>query len=253
LRRVGAFQHHGVRDGSGSGVALALAAHRNDGRTASPMQRRYFPVASALLLGLTLLGFSDNLFTDVGQPSNADPKFIAHGLFCLAWMMLLAAQARLVGRGDIRLHRSLGMAGMVVAIGVVFSTLWVFVAVWKGWDAMQVVGKANRVLLPSYALFVALGFLQRRRPDRHKRLIYIASLYMMEPVLSRAFDPFEPWLTGFTDSQVDGAWWVFFVVTWNAFFLSLLAYDRRTLGRIHPVTAVGYGWFCALWAVIWFV
>lgn len=185
---------------------------RGRGASGSNLRRWYFPVASGLLLALTLLGFSDNLFTDVGQRSNADPMFIAHGLFCLAWMALLTVQSNLVGRGNIRLHRSLGIAGMLVAVGVVLSTLWVFVAVWKGWDAMQIVGKANRVLLPSYALFVLLGFLNRRRPDRHKRLIFIASLYMMEPVLSRAFDPFDPVLRQFTDSQIDTAWWVFFVV-----------------------------------------
>ncbi len=59
---------------------------------------------------------------------------------------------------------------------------------------------------------------------------------MMEPVLSRAFDPFDPILMQFTDSPVDTAWWVFFVVVWNALFASLFAYDYLTAGRSHPVT-----------------
>ena len=230
---------------------MASVAYQRPWRSLT--RRWYFPVASALLLALTLLGFSDNLFTDIGQPSNADPKFVAHGLFCLAWMTLLAVQANLVGRGHIRLHGALGVAGTVVAIGVVLSTLWVFVAVWKGWEAMPIVGKANRILLPGYALLVLLGFLNRRHPDRHKRLMFIASLYMMEPVLSRAFDPFEPLLVRFSDSQIDAGWWVFFVLMWNALFLSLMAYDWTLSGRIHAVTAVGYAWFCMLWAIIWFV
>lgn len=221
-------------------------------RPVAGMQRWYFPLASALLLSLTLLGFSDNLLTNIGQPSNADPKFIAHGLFCLAWMVLLTLQANLVGRGNVGAHRALGLAGMFIAIGVVLSTVWVFVAVWKGWEAMQVVGKVNRIFLPSFALFVIAGFLNRQHPNRHKRFIFIASLYMMEPVLSRAFDPFEPLLLQFTDSQIDAAWWAFFVVVWNAFFVSLLLYDLKVLGRIHPVTAVGYAWFCIVWAGIWF-
>lgn len=232
---------------------MASLAHQGCVSPSPLMRRWYFPVSTVAMLALTLLGFSDNLFTDVGQPSNADPKFIAHGLFCLSWMALLAVQANLVGGGHIRLHRALGVAGLLIAIGVVFSTVWVFVAVWKGWEAMQVVGKANRVLLPSYALFVLLGFLNRRRPDRHKRLMFVASLFMMEPVLSRAFDPFDPLLLRFTDSQVDGAWWVFFVATWNAFFLSLLVYDWKILGRVHAVTATGYAWFGVVWAMIWFV
>lgn len=239
--------------GHSIGGETGVIARETRGDFATLMRRHYFPVASILLLALTVLGFSDNLFTNVGQKSNADPKFIVHGLFCLAWMILLAVQANLVGRGNVRLHRTLGMAGMGVAAGVVLSTLWVFVAVWKGWDAMQVVGKANRVLLPGFAVLVTLGFLNRARPDRHKRLIFVASLYMMEPVLSRAFDPFDPILDLFTEDQVDRAWWVFFVGVWNALFLSLIAYDWATLRRIHPVTAGGYAWFCAVWSAIWFV
>ncbi|MBB5985905.1 hypothetical protein [Sphingobium lignivorans] len=75
---------------------------------------------------------------------------------------------------------------------------------------------------------------------------------MMEPVLSRAFDPFDPLLARFAESQIETAWWVFFVMVWNALFLSLLVYDWKVSGRIHPVTAGGYGWFCILWAAIWF-
>lgn len=229
-----------------------MIAQASDSRAALLMRRRYFPVMSIILLALTILGFSDNLFTDIKQPSNRDAKFIAHGLFCLAWMALFAVQANLAARGELRFHRSLGTAGAVVAAGVVLSTLWVFVAVWKGWDAMAVVGKANRVLLPSFAVAVWFGYRNRRRPDWHKRLMLIASLFMMEPVLSRAFDPFDPVLDLFTEAQVDFAWWVFFVIVWNALFLSLVAYDRITTRRVHPVTAYGYSWFCAVWAAIWF-
>ena len=39
----------------------------------------YFSVTSALLLFLSVVAFSDNLFTDVGQASNHDPKFVIHG------------------------------------------------------------------------------------------------------------------------------------------------------------------------------
>jgi hypothetical protein len=68
-----------------------------------PIRRRYFSVAAALLLALTLLGFSDNLLINVGQPSNGDPKFVVHGLLCLAWMAIFAAQANLVRTGNVRL------------------------------------------------------------------------------------------------------------------------------------------------------
>ena len=115
---------------------------------------------------------------------------------------------------------------------------------------MSFLVQANRLLLAGFALLVLLAYLARARPDWHRRYILLASLFMLEPVLSRAFDPFEPLLTRFSDSQIDGAWWVFFIVTWNGLFLSLLAYDRSVLGRAHPATKRGLVLFYAIWLAV---
>ncbi len=40
------------------------------------MKKNYFLVASVALLLLSIIGFSDNLFTDIGQESNSDPKYV---------------------------------------------------------------------------------------------------------------------------------------------------------------------------------
>ena len=70
----------------------------------NPPSETYFSIVSVLLLVLSVVAFSDNLFTDVGQPSNRDPKFIVHGVFGLAWYVLLATQANLV-RARVGRHR----------------------------------------------------------------------------------------------------------------------------------------------------
>lgn len=218
--------------------------------SASWVRERYFSSISIAILALSVWGFSDNLIWNVRQPSNSDPKFVIHGAFCLTWMLLFAVQANLVRTGRMRVHRKLGIAAFLTAAGVTVSTIYVFAAVWKGWDAMTPIVKANRLLLPSYSVLVLIAFFLRRRPDFHKRLLLIATLFMLEPVLSRSFDPIEPLLLGFTDSQVDFSWWIFFVTAWNGLFLSLFAYDWLTERKIHPVTIAGFGWFCAIWIAV---
>lgn len=213
-------------------------------------RQNYFVAASAALLFLTVWGFSDNLFWNVSQPSNSDPKFVVHGAFCLTWMVILFAQAVLVGRHRMRTHRRLGRVGAFVALGVASSTLWVFVAVWEGWQAMPLYVQANRLLLPSYAVFVAWAIVQRRRSAWHKRLMLLASFFMLEPVLSRAFDPIEPLLGRWTDAQIDAAWALFYRTTWTSLFLSLFAYDRLTQQKIHPATWVGAAWFGIVWLLV---
>ena len=212
--------------------------------------RYFFVVASLVLLALTLVAFWDNLVTDTGQASNHDPKFIVHGLFCGAWIIILVVQALLVSRRNVRLHRKLGIAGLLIAAGVTLSTIWVFWAVWKGWAAMSPDVKANRLLLPSYSLFMAMAYLNRRRADWHKRFIYTGTLFMLDPVLGRVYDPLlGPFMTGRTEKQVDAAFLPTILVIWLGFFAALFAYDAVAIRRIHRVTAGALAWFAVEWTV----
>jgi hypothetical protein len=214
------------------------------------MRRHYFRTVSGITLALTIWGFSDNLFWRVEQPSNSDPKFIVHGLSCLAWMIVFFTQASLVGRGNVTLHRRLGVAAFSVAIAVTLSTTWLFVAVWKGWSTMPIYAQANRLLLPTFAACVLLAYVNRRDRERHKRYLLIGTLCMLEPVLSRAFDPLDPILRDYPAAIVDGAWQLFAVVVWTGLFLSLFAYDRLVDGKIHRVSSVGFAWAWCVWIIV---
>lgn len=224
------------------------------GETRGTSQRRrsgYFPVVSLLMLALTLVAFGDNLFTDVDQPSNSDPKFIVHGLMSGAWVTMLAVQAWLVRAGNVALHRRLGMTGFGIAIGVTLSTLWVFVAVWKGWALMAPEVRANRLLLPSFSLFVGYAYALRRRPDWHKRLIFAGSFFMLEPVLARCYDPLVvPLLRGWSEAQIDAAFLPWLFTVWLGFFASLIAFDVLTLRRVHRVSTTALLWFGAVWGLV---
>ena len=210
---------------------------------------RFFSIISGVILALSVWGFSDNLIWNIGQPSNKDPKFILHGAFCLAWMILFFVQANLIRSGNPRIHRKLGIAGFLIAIGVVVTTLFVFWSVWRGWAAMPYYVKANRILFAGFVLLTILAYTYRHRPDWHKRLLLVGTLYLLEPILSRAFDPIEFMLTGLSDAQIGFYWTVFFAVTWNALFLSLAVHDFRTRRRLHNVSVFGYLAFLAVWPV----
>ncbi len=214
----------------------------------------YFSIVSVLLLLLSIVAFSDNLLTDIGQPSNSDPKFIIHGLFGLAWYVLLATQANLVRQRNVKLHRKLGIATFIVAIGVTLSTLYIFIVLWKGWSNMAEDVRANRLFLAGYATCVFLAWLRRGQSDWHKRLILAGTFFMLGPVLSRAYDPLivswmEPLFPAFTARVDEAGFLLFFFGVWIGFFLSLAVYDRKTLRRIHPVTSAGSAWFVLAWLI----
>lgn len=214
------------------------------------LRRRYFPVVSALLLGLTLIGFSDNLITNVGQRSNSDPKFIVHGAFCLAWMVVLLVQTSLVAQRNLALHRQIGRAMIFVAIGVALSTLYVFWVNWPGWTALDAEAKANRLLLPSYAVAIWLAYRARRHPDGHRHLMLVGSFYMLGPVIARTFDPLVvPVTASLPVATVDAMFPPYFAGLWLALFASLAGYDLASGGHIHRVTGFGALWLGAVWLI----
>ena len=98
------------------------------------MRKYYFSVVSILVLLLSLLAFSDNLITDVGQESNSDPKFVIHGLILFLWMFIFVIQTSLIRKDNVEAHQKVGIAGMIVAIGVVLSTFYIYISTYNGWN-----------------------------------------------------------------------------------------------------------------------
>lgn len=212
----------------------------------------YFSITSALLLFLSVVAFSDNLFTDVAQASNRDPKFIIHGLFGLAWYVLLTVQANLIRTRNVGLHRTLGIATFIVAIGVTLSTLYIFVVLWKGWANMAPEVRANRLLLPGYVACLMLAWHWRTRSEWHKRLVFAGTFLMLGPVISRTYDPlFASWtetLFPAIIAQLDeAAFLTYFFGVWVGFFFSLACYDWKLQRRVHAVTAASFGWWLLSW------
>lgn len=217
-------------------------------------KERYFLLLSSLLLILTVCGFSDNLFWDIKQPSNSDPKFLIHGSFCLVWMIMLVVQAAIINTGRPDVHKKVGVVGFAISLGMIVSTVYIFAAVWKGWGNMDPYIKANRILFASFVFCLILAFLFRKKSDWHKRLIIVGTLLVMEPVLSRVFGIAEiTVLKDMSDSRLDLFWYVAVFTLWGMLFFSLILYDWFLLKRIHTVTYCSFGWLLAVWAGVHFI
>lgn len=206
------------------------------------MQKNYFFWASLFLLFLSVFAFSDNLFYDVKQESNSDPKFIIHGLFFLAWFIILVIQTGYIRKGNYKAHRALGIAGMLIGLGVIVSTFYVFVAIYEGWSVMPFQVKANRIFTVSFAILILLAYLNRKNGVKHKRYIYVGTLYVLGPVLDRVVGKLM---------RIDSLTGPVIVETiiWNVLFISLFVYDWRTLKKIHPISWVGCIWFYVVWVL----
>lgn len=219
------------------------------------MTRWYFPAVASVMLLLAVWGFSDNLFWDVDQPSNSDPKFVIHGLFFLLWMTTVCLQALFIQTKNFALHKAMGLAALVIFTGVTVSTTYVFAAIWQGWEAMAPYVKANRVLFASFVILICGAYLVRRRaPQAHKCSMIVGTLFVMEPMISRVFGTMEITVfKGLPDQTLDLYWYFVVFSIWAALFLSLAVHDVLSMKRVHPVTALGIGWWIAVWVAVQFL
>lgn len=195
---------------------------------------RFFFVGAVLLAAFVVLSFPLTYFLPLvtGAKTFTLLRHV-HGLAFFSWMGLYVLQTWLVRKGDVRLHRELGMAGVWLAGAMLPLGLW---------QAAVAIGerKAQGAALPfEFALYnlvdisvftVAFGwavFEAARRIEWHRRLMFVAALNLFGPAFSRWMLklplPF-PWLDMSPNLLAD------------TLLIALALYDRRRTGRIHPVT-----------------
>ncbi|MFN8354558.1 MAG: hypothetical protein U0Y10_08935 [Spirosomataceae bacterium] len=156
-----------------------------------------------------------------------------------AWFIILLVQTNFIRKQNYKAHIRWGTAGLIAATGTVLSTFYVFAAVYKGWDVMPFYVKANRFLMPSFALYVWLSYKNRKNAILHKHYLFIGTFFLLEPILSRF--PL--------DMLSDSAFYVFLFGVWNMLFLSFFIYDWVVLKKIHRIVWMSYLWIAAVYGI----
>lgn len=233
--------------------SLGLARRRGRRRD------RFFLFSAVAMLIVVALGFGRSFYLRpvfIGKP--LPWHLIVHGAVMTAWYLLFIAQAWLVHRHRVDIHRRLGVAGLVLAAAVVATAIQVqlnlvprmiSLGLVKGPDDMALaVGFAlasMSSLLPFVAL-IGLAVWLRRKTAMHKRLMFWAMVWTIGPAfaanrpLGQLLDPLvQPHLPFF---PADLFW-----------LAALLAYDWKTERRIHVVTWAGFAVlaFYAIFAQEW--
>jgi len=187
---------------------------------------------AVVLILLVISGFSVLGFSQPGGPL-ATPLFLHfHGAVFLAWFVLLALQASLIGRGNVMLHKWLGQTSVVLAIAIVVIGYWVVrLAVHK--PDMMIAGRPAVIgaVFPvwdiiNFSIAYMLGIANRFNPDAHKRFMLLAAMLMIDPAMARL-------VLGL------GLPGLLILLAELALYFALIAYDLVKLRRPHWASLVG--------------
>ncbi len=154
---------------------------------------RYFYLGMSLVLAaLVTLGFSRTVNVSLFHASPARPLLLwIHGAAFSAWIVILIAQSALVRARKVSVHRLLGwfgagLATVMVALGftiaVVMARFDTVVLKQKGADAFLSVPFADMIVFGSC---IAMAIYWKKKPEYHRRLIFIASCQLIDAAFGR--------------------------------------------------------------------
>lgn len=229
------------------GVAVGLEKQTNAMTPLKSFLSRYFYLSMSLVMsGLVVWGFSHTVDQNLFHAKPAKPLLLwMHGAAFSTWMVFFIAQSALVRVRKVSVHRTLGWFGAALAalmVGLGFA-----VAVYMSrWDIVVLHQKdvPQFLSIPFFdmAVFgacIALAILWRKKPDYHRRLVFIATCELMDAAIGR-FD-----------------FWFNHSIFYAGLDLLIVAGMMRDLvvdGRIHkvylyalPVLIVGQSFVVYLW------
>jgi len=128
-----------------------------------------------------MIGFSDNWLTDVGQPSNSQPKFLIHAFFAFCWFTLLVVQNGLIKKRNIKGHMKAGKIGFLIYIGFLLTTLPLYL---KEFEPLALMVFSQLIF---GTILIGLGYKNRKTNTlAHKTNVMFGSFLLIQPAWDRA-------------------------------------------------------------------
>lgn len=156
------------------------------------------------------VGFSDNWLFDTGQPSNSNPKFLIHAFFAFSWFTLLVVQTGLIRKNNTKTHMKIGIAGMVVFVGFLLSTLPMYVQEYFDQGYLDPLSTMIFLQLMFATILIIIGFAKRKTNSLiHKTHIIFGSFMMIQPALDRA--------VGHLFGEVGIQWLIIYLILFGLF------------------------------------
>ena len=192
----------------------------------------YFGAMVLLIVGTVFLGFARTYYLAPIYHTHVRNLLIGvHGAVFTAWIVLLVVQTTLVARGNIALHRRLGIFGAglavtMVGLGIAAATDSLALGFTPPrfpfgpvvFFSIPIFGMVKFAVLIFFAIWL------RSNGPAHKRLVLLATIPLMVAPIGR-------WPFAFTRAHPG------FIV--NLMLLSLVVFDLSTIRRIHRATLLG--------------
>jgi hypothetical protein len=146
------------------------------------VEKYFYLCMSLLIAAVVVYGFSQTIENKLIHGNPRRPILLwVHAVLFSSWVAFYIAQSVLVRIRKVKLHRTFGWAGTVLGASMVVIGPWVAVVMAR-FDTSQL-HRANRdafLIVPlsdmaAFAICLGLAIVWRTNPERHRRLMLIAT------------------------------------------------------------------------------
>ena len=156
------------------------------------LTKYFYFTMSLVFTGLVVWGFSRTVNTALFHATPPRPLLLwFHGAAFSAWLLFFTAQSALVRVRKVSVHRTIGWFGVALAasmvvlgtvIAVVMAKFDNFVLHQKDTDAFLSVPFVDMI---AFGTCVGLAVYFRKKPELHRRLLFIATCQLMDAAVGR--------------------------------------------------------------------
>lgn len=156
------------------------------------LSRYFYFCMSLVMAALVLWGFSRTVESNLFRATPPRPFILwMHATVFASWVIFFIVQSALVRARRVSVHRVLGwfgagiataMVGLGLTVAVVMARFDTVVLHQKGADAFMSIPFADMIVFGSC---IALAIYWRKRPEYHRRLVFLASCELMDAAIGR--------------------------------------------------------------------
>lgn len=169
-------------------------------RRVAPQPQHFYFVMSLLIAAVVAFGFGRTVGPRLFHTPYHKPLLLSfHAAIFSAWICFYVLQSALVRTGNVRIHRLLGRFGIVLGISIPVIGA-ITAVVMRRFDLQyRDLARSAPLLrtalldLASFTIPFALAIYWRKRPESHRRLIFLASAGLTAAAFVRFPAIFHPW------------------------------------------------------------
>ena len=206
--------------------------------------RRFYQTMAWVFVAIAFGGFIPTYWLKLMDGSFAGkPILHIHGFLLFAWVLFYAVQVNFVANRKMADHRSWGIAGVSLFTALAISIVLAAINTIKQGELTGFATQAASFSIVTFSgiaiitAFITLAIMNVHRPEWHSRLMSLSFVPLLEAPMAR------PFAVLMTPPGAVGPPPVFVTLppslVIDLLLIAFLIYDRRVLGRFHPVTVWG--------------